>query len=144
MAICNEKTLRGIHGMGRKLGYGHEELREMVSTGSLRLVPQDEADQLFRWLREQVDAQTHPGGRTQGSPLRGGQGRGPWRLYSSSTLCREIEHYAREIHWEKADGFRSWLLTYFGIEDLRFVSSFKQATAIKNALKRMANEERGR
>jgi hypothetical protein len=126
MAKCDKKTLNGIFGMGARLGLDHDQLREMTSTGSLRLVPQAEAQRLFIWLRKKVDAQTQ---------------RGPWRLYSSSTLSREIRKYASEIHWNKLDGFRTWLVKYFGIEDLRFVSSLEQATAIKNALKRMANSE---
>lgn len=130
MALCEPKTLRGIHGMARKLGLDHEQLREMTSTGSLRLVKQAEAQRLFNWLREKVDKQ-------QGGPPQ----RGPWRLYSSSTLCKEIEKYAREIRWQEPDGFRRWLLKCFKIESIRFVSSFKQATDIKNALKRMYHEQ---
>lgn len=131
MAKCDQKILNGIFGVGAKLGLDHEDLRAMTTTGSLRLVPQEEARELFRKLQIQLDAaQEHPH-------------RGPWRLYSSSSLCREIEKYGREIHWESPDGFRSWLRNYFAIDDLRFVSSFQQATAIKNALKRMANSNHG-
>lgn len=144
MAKCDQKTLSGIFGMGQKLGLDHDALRAMTSTGSLRLVPQAEAERLFRELRIEVEKQTHPAGEAGLAPTRGGSatgGSGPWRLYQGSSLYREIVEYVSGIQWTEPGGFRAWLRKCFKISDLRFVSSFRQAVDIKNALKRMAHDE---
>lgn len=130
MAKCDQKTLNGIFGMGAKLGLDHDALRAMTSTGSLRLVPRAEAEQLFRDLRIELE-------KNEGGPPH----QGPWRLYRNSSLYREIVQYVSGIRWTEPGGFRAWLQKCFKISDLRFVSSFNQAVDIKNALKRMYNDE---
>jgi len=128
MALCNPKTLRGIFGAARKMGLEIEDLRAMTSTGRLSQISEREAAGLLENLRAQE---------------RGGKvNKSPWRLYSVSTLAREIRWYASIIRWQEPGGFRTWLKKYFDLERLEWVDSFKKATNVKNALKRMYNEQK--
>lgn len=127
MAKCNRKTLRGIFGAGRKLGLDKEDLRAMTDSGHLSQIDESEAARILQTLRDQ---QADNRGKNK-----------IWRLYSSSTLAREINWYASMITWREPGGFRAWLKKYFGIERLEWVDSFKLAISIKNALKRMYNEQ---
>jgi len=129
MAKCNPKTLRGIFGIGRKLGFGIEELRAMADTDHLSRLPERQAADLFQKLRAYQS---------------GNSRQKLWRLYSSSTLAREIKFYASLIRWNEPGGFAAWLKKCFKIERLEWVDSFDKAVAIKNALKRMYNEQQKR
>jgi len=126
MALCNPKTLRGLFGEARKLGLSIDDLRQLTSTGSLRLVEEAEAAELLARLREQGSGQAP---------------RHPWRLYSASTLCREIWNYAALIKWKTEGGFNAWLKKYYHLERIEWVDSLQKAIAIKNALKRMYHEQ---
>ena len=128
MAKCNQKTLKGIFAVGRELGFDIDDLRAMTDNGEhLSEIDESEAAKLFQALRDQ---QANNGRKNK-----------IWRLYSSCFLAREINWYASMIEWNNPGGFRAWLKKYFGIEQLEWVDSFKQAISIKNALKRMYNEQ---
>jgi len=128
LALCSPKTLRGIFGTARNLGLDIENLREMVEGGSLSKLPEAEAADLWARLRASERGDSARAGRL-------------WRLYSSSTLAREIRLYRDGITWGPG-GFAAWLKKYFGLERLEWVNSQKKAIGIKNALKRMYNQER--
>jgi len=127
MAKCNSKTLRGIFGVGRKLGFDKDDLRAMTESGHLSQIDEREAAELFQALRDQ-----QADNRSK---------KEIWRLYSTCFLAKEINWYASMIDWKNPGGFRAWLKKYFDIEDLGWVDSFKLAINIKNALKRMYNEQ---
>lgn len=129
MAKCNRKTLRGIFGIGRKLGFDIDDLRTMTKNGyHLSEIKEPEAARLLHNLR------TQQAGNRKNDCL--------WRLYSSSTLAGEICFYRDGIDWRsRPGGFRAWLKKYFGVERLEWVDSFKLAINIKNALKRMYHQE---
>lgn len=128
MAKCNQKTLKGIFAVGRKLGFDIDDLRAMTDNGEhLSGIDESEAAKLFQALRDQ---QADNGRKNK-----------IWRLFSSCFLAKEINWYASMIEWNNPGGFRAWLQKYFGIERLEWVDSFKLAIGIKNALKRMYNEQ---
>ena len=131
MAKCNLKTLKGIFGVGRKLGFDIDDLRAMTDNGEhLSEIDESEAARILQALRDQ---QAGNGGKNK-----------IWRLYSSCFLAKEINWYVSMIEWNNLGGFRAWLKKYFSIEDLGWVDSFKLAISIKNALKRMYNEQQKR
>ncbi len=128
MAKCNRKTLRGIFGIGRKLGFDIDDLRTMTKNGyHLSEIEEPEAARLLHNLR------TQQAGNRKNDCL--------WRLYSSSTLAREINLYVSMIDWKRPGGFRIWLKKYFGVERLEWIASFQTAVNVKNALKRMYHQE---
>jgi len=127
MAKCNQKTLKGIFGVGRKLGFDIDDLRAMTDSGHLSQIDEREAAELFQALRDQ-----QADNRNKNKI---------WRLYSTCFLAKEINWYVSMVEWKNPGGFRAWLKKYFSIEDLGWVDSFKRAISIKNALKRMYNEQ---
>ena len=78
MALCNPKTLRALHAVGKQLGYVHEDLSLMTDSGSLATTPESVARDFLEKLRAQL-------------PDRKDKPQRIWRLYSSNTLAREIE-----------------------------------------------------
>jgi len=129
VALCNPKTLRGIFGTARKLDLDIDELRAMTTTGRLSRIKEREAAGLLSKLRSQLPE------------ARGKPPRRIWRLYTASTLYKEIMHYKALIAWRTPDGFTRFLKKYFGVEALEWVDSKQKAVDIKNALRRMANAE---
>ena len=133
MALCNPKTLRALHAVGKRLGYAHEDLSLMTDSGSLATTPESEVRDLLEKLRARLPDR---------NPVRAGlKPARIWRLYSSCTLAREIELYRSQINWHTPGGFTAWLKKHFRVESLEWIDSFKKAVSVKNALKRMANEE---
>ena len=128
MALCNPKTLRGIHAVGRQLGLDIEDMRAMTTTGRLSKIKESEAASLLSKLRAQLQD-----GKKKPQRI--------FRLYMGSELAKWILYYKNLITWHTPDGFTRWLLKHFKVERLEWVDSKQKAINIKNALKRMSNEE---
>lgn len=127
MAKCNQKTLKGIFGAGHKLGFDIDDLRAMTDSGHLSQIEEPEAARILQTLWDQQADNREK--------------KKIWRLYSSSTLAREIQLYVSMIEWKNPGGFRAWLKKCFKVERLEWVDSFMLATNIKNALKRMYHQQ---